>query len=128
MVISVDTGNKQIKTIRKTFTAGLVEHDGEPGFGGNVLKYNEKYYTLSKKRIPYMADKTKDERYFILTLFAIAYELEETLDDVEGDLIDITLLLGLPPAHYSMYKQNYENYYKRENELIEFEFNKKVII
>ena len=125
MIISVDTGNKQIKTVRKTFTAGLVEHNGEPGFGGDVLKYNEKYYTLSEKRIPYMADKTKDERYFILALFAIAYELEGSINDVEDDLIDITLLLGLPPAHYSMYKQNYEKYFKRNEELIEFEFNKK---
>ena len=125
MIISVDTGNKQIKTVRKTFTAGLVEHDGEPAFGGDVLKYKGKYYTLSEKRIPYMADKTKDERYFILTLFAIGYELEGTLDDIEGDLIDITLLLGLPPAHYSIYKQNYEKYYKRNEELIEFELNKK---
>ena len=125
MIISVDTGNKQIKTVRKTFTAGIVEHDGEPAFGGDVLKYKGKYYTLSEKRIPYMADKTKDERYFILTLFAIGYELEGTLDDIEGDLIDVTLLLGLPPAHYSIYKQNYEKYYKRNEELIEFELNKK---
>ena len=72
-----------------------------------------------------MADKTKDERYFILTLFAIGYELEGTLDDIEGDLIDVTLLLGLPPAHYSIYKQNYEKYYKR-NEEYPFCFNKQL--
>jgi len=125
MIISVDTGNKQIKTVRKAFTAGLVEHSGEPAFGGDVLKYNGKYYTLSEKRIPYMADKTKDERYFILTLFAIGYELNWNLTEVDGDLVDITLLIGLPPAHYNMLKREYEKYFKRTEEIIEFEFNKR---
>jgi len=125
MIISVDTGNKQIKTVRKAFTAGLVEHNGEPAFGGDILKYNGKYYTLSEKRIPYMADKTKDERYFILTLFAIGYELAWNLSEPEGDLIDITLLIGLPPAHYGMLKSEYEKYFNRSEEIIEFEFNRR---
>jgi len=125
MIISVDTGNKQIKTIGKTFTAGLVEHDGYSPFGSDVLKYNGKYYTLSENRIPYMADKTKDDRYFVLTLFAIAYELIRTGNDIQNDIISLTLLVGLPPAHYMKLAKDFKEYFLKEDELIEFEFNRK---
>ena len=76
MIISIDHGNKQIKTLNRTFTSGLLERDNRPAFGEDILCYEGKYYTLSEERIPYMRDKTKDKRFFILTLFAIAYEIE----------------------------------------------------
>ena len=41
-----------------------------------ILEYGGKYWTLSGRRLSYMRDKTQDDRYFILTLFAIAKELE----------------------------------------------------
>lgn len=74
MLISIDHGNKQIKTVHKTFTSGLCESDSRPPFGRDVLFYNGKYYTLSDQRIPYMRDKTADERFSILTLFAIGFD------------------------------------------------------
>ena len=45
MLISIDHGNKQIKTNRRTFVAGLHESDTRPPFGQNILHYNGKYYT-----------------------------------------------------------------------------------
>ena len=76
MLISVDHGNKLIKVLHHApFTSGLQESDVPP-FGGETLKYQGKYYTLSEKRIPYHRDKTEDDRFWILTLFAIAYEIE----------------------------------------------------
>ena len=66
MLIAIDHGNKQIKTNHRTFTSGFCESVTPPPFGKDVLFYKEKYYTLSDKRIPYMRDKTADERYFIL--------------------------------------------------------------
>ena len=41
-----------------------------------MLQYGGKYYTLVDERIPYRRDKTEDERFFVLTLFAIAKEIE----------------------------------------------------
>ena len=37
-----------------------------------MIQYEGKYYMTTNRRISYMEDKTADERYFILTLFAIA--------------------------------------------------------
>lgn len=99
MLIAVDHGNKQIKTNHRTFTSGFFESSTRPPFGKDVLFYNNKYYTLSDKRIPYMRDKTSDERYFILTLFAIAFELNER-DITQGEVTEIELGIGLPPCSF----------------------------
>ena len=125
MIISVDHGNKSIKTPHAIFTSGLVMSDGLQGFKTDYIGWNGKYYSLTERRISYLRDKTEDERFFILTLFAIAKELEyrdvsETLDP-----IDITLLVGLPPAHYEQLHSRFEQYFLRRREAIDFEYNGK---
>ena len=123
MLIAIDHGNKQIKTTHKTFSSGLCESDTRPPFGENVLYYNGKYYTLSDQRIPYMRDKTKDERFFVLTLFAIAFELKEqgyTADEIA----DIQLSVGLPPAHYSTQYERFEKYFLNRD-IIDFQMDEK---
>ena len=125
MIISVDHGNKSIKTPHAIFTSGLVMSDGLQGFKTDYIGWNGKYYSLTERRISYLRDKTEDDRFFILTLFAIAKELEyrdvsETLDP-----IDIMLLVGLPPAHYEQLHSRFEQYFLRRREAIDFEYNGK---
>ena len=110
MLIAIDHGNKQIKTAHQTFSSGLCESDTKPPFGENILRYKGKYYTLSDQRIPYMRDKTTDERFFILTLFAIAFELRY-LRYPANDTVDIALAIGLPPAHYGTQYKRFEQYF-----------------
>lgn len=75
MLIAIDHGNKQMKTIHsKPFVSGLMESITKP-FGSDILEYQNRFYTLSNQRIPYKRDKTEDDRFFILTLFGIAEEL-----------------------------------------------------
>ena len=75
MLIAIDHGNKLVKLVRsEPFISGLSESEVQP-FGTDVLKYGDKYYQISDQRIPYHRDKTEDERFWILTLFAIAYEI-----------------------------------------------------
>ena len=75
IVIPMDHGNRNMKTKEDVFTSGLVESDFKPVLG-EYLEYNGKYYSLTGERIPYMRDKTLDDRFFILTLFGIGKELE----------------------------------------------------
>ena len=65
------------------------EQDKKPARGEKYLKYQGKYYTLSEKRIPYQRDKTQDSRnrFWILTLFAIAMELEQKSQIQPEDVI-----------------------------------------
>lgn len=53
-----------------------------------------------------MRDKTADDRFFLLTLFAVAFELEETSLSTAGEILDVQLTIGLPPLHFgSQYKR-----------------------
>lgn len=123
MLIAIDHGNKQIKTESRIFTSGLRESDVRPPFGDDILKYQGKYYSLSDKRIPYMRDKTCDDRFFILTLFAIAFEIEDT-GRYEDDILPTHLLVGLPPAHFGAQYERFEKYFVR-NKTEKFEFHGK---
>lgn len=110
MLISIDHGNKQIKTVHcPPFTSGLVESDTQP-FGAKILKYKGKYYQLTDQRIPYRKDKTDDERFFILTLFAIANELTAT-NCSGANTMHIQLAVGLPPAYYGTNHQKFISYF-----------------
>lgn len=125
MLISVDHGNKQVKTTHslcRPFTSGLRE-SATPPFGSEILQYSGKYYTLVDERIPYRRDKTEDERFFILTLFAAAREIEARGAYTSGT-IPIQLAVGLPPAHYGAQYQKFEQYFKGRGE-VRFSFNQK---
>ena len=123
MLISVDHGNKLIKVLHHApFTSGLQEND-EPPFGGETLEYEGKYYTLSEKRIPYHRDKTVDERFFILTLFAIAYEIE-AVGGYSQNVIRVQLSVGLPPAHYGAQCETFTKYFT-DRSIVKFTFKKR---
>ena len=61
MLIAVDHGNKQIKTVNcAPFTSGLRESATRP-LGDMVIYYGGKYYSLMDERIPYRRDKLSNE-------------------------------------------------------------------
>lgn len=111
LIVAVDHGNCNTKTNDSFFTSGIIESDCKPVLG-EYLYYNGRYYTLSDQRIPYMRDKTKDERFFILTLFAIAMEAEGKVADVENTILNVDLPIGLPPKHYEALFEKFQNYFK----------------
>lgn len=124
MIIGIDHGNKQIKTAHKIFTSGLLESTIPFPLSSDSLYYNGKYYALTDDRIPYMRDKTVNEKFFILTLFAVAYELMYSNKYVPGMVTDIQLGIGLPPGHFGTLYKKFEKYFTKR-EPITFEFNKK---
>lgn len=119
MLISIDHGNYAIKTPEFSFVSGLSEHTVKPPLTEEILEFKGSYWTLSGKRLNYMRDKTQDERYFILTLFAIARTLEA--NRVGSDVQTIQLAVGLPPEHFGILKDNFSSYFKR-NSVIRFAY------
>ena len=99
ITIPLDHGNRNMKTAEEVFTSGLVESDLKPVLG-EYLQYNGKYYSLTGERIPYMRDKTLDDRFFILTLFGIGKELERRTQPQKDTIYQVELPVGLPPKHY----------------------------
>mgnify|MGYP000124532390 CR=1 FL=1 len=111
MLIAIDHGNYAIKTPHFSFVSGLSEHTVKPPLADEVLEFGGSYWTLSGKRLPYMRDKTKDERFFILSLFAIAREIEMLGTQTAFEQID--LAVGLPPEHYGMLREKFAQYFRR---------------
>ncbi len=123
MLIAADHGNKLVKLIHHPpFTSGVQESDTPP-FGGETLKYQGKYYTLTDQRIPYHRDKTEDERFWILTLFAIAYEIE-AVGGWSRNLMRVELAVGLPPAHFGAQHCSFREYFSRRG-AVKFELHKR---
>ena len=100
MIIAIDHGNYNIMTPHDCFMAGLAQHSVRPPMAEEVLEYNGSFWTLSGKRLSYRRDKTKDESYFILSLFAIARELLHA--GSHNSTAKVDLAVGLPPEHYGI--------------------------
>ena len=112
MLIAIDHGNKQVKTVHRNAIVSCVQKSKTRPYGRDVLIYGGRYYTLSAQRIPYQKDKTTDERFFILSLFAIAEEIEAQGAYISG-LMPIGLAIGLPPAHFGAQNKAFVRYFKR---------------
>lgn len=76
MTIGVDHGYAAMKTAHFSFPTGLVEYEHEPYTRRNVLEYDGRYFVVGTGRQPLQKDKTVTEDYYLLTLAAIAKELE----------------------------------------------------
>lgn len=120
MLISIDHGNKQIKTVHcPPFVSGL-QQSRTKSFSPEVLKYQRTYYTHSEQRIPYRKDKTEDDRFFVLSQIAIAKEIE-ALNRYSNDLMQIQLAVGLPPSHYGAQNKIFTQYFQGRD-IILFEY------
>lgn len=115
--IAVDHGNRNMKTENFLYTSGLSESGTEPAVG-DYLMYNNKYFSLSNQRIPYMRDKTTDERFFILTLFGIGMELNREGVQTRNEIVRVNLPIGLPPKHYGSLYKKFERYFKRQGTIL----------
>jgi len=126
MIISVDSGNQNNKTENFVYPSSLTVSNVELGMETDVLEYEGKYYTTAGKRISYMRDKTSDQRFFILTLFGIAKELEKKakeglLSVKESNTYTVTLLNGLPPKHIKQ-AEKFKKYFMEKDE-VSFKYN-----
>ena len=119
----MDHGNRNMKTKEEVFTSGLEESDMKPILG-DYLMYDGKYYSLTGKRIPFMKDKTQDERFFILTLFGIGKELEKRPRQSKDIIYQVELPVGLPPKHYGALYKKFGKYFVRPG-VQRFTFNKR---
>lgn len=126
IIMGIDHGNGNMKGVHVNFPCGLVRYTSEPGrfMNEDILEYNGVYYTLSETRMPFKADKTVDEDYFILTLFSLALEAKERGITLSGK--DIVLGVGLPPADFGQQAPGFKKYFTEHSKHgISFRFNKE---
>ena len=105
--IGIDHGNAAMKTRSFAFPAGVAEYEHEPYTKKDVLEYNGRYYVCGTGRQPYLKDKTTTPRYYLLTLAAIAKELDERGISSPAD---IRIAAGLPLTCYGRDKKKFRRY------------------
>lgn len=120
MIISIDHGNKQIKTAHRTFVSGLTETKVRPALGEDFIEYQGSYYALTDHRLAYQRDKSQDDSFFLLTLFGVAFEILDAGAYVPDETVSVDLLIGLPPAHYGAQYRTFEKYFTRD--VIDYSF------
>lgn len=76
--------------------------------------------------VPYQRDKTLDFRFFILTLFAIAMELEGKEQIQPEDVVQIQLPIGLPPKHFAELYEKYEAFFRAKGKVLDLNFIGKI--
>lgn len=128
-IYGIDHGNGNMKMEHaEAFPCGLVRQTIEPVVFGNMeyLKYEEFYYMLTDRRMPYKADKSTDLDYFILTLFALVREAKARKEKLTGK--DIVLSIGLPPADFATQAKSFRQYFlERSKNGVNFELNGKKV-
>lgn len=75
-IIGIDHGWPMMKNVSHVFTAGDGEIKTEPVIYENLLEYEGRFFRVGGERLTVKSTKITDENYYILTLAAVAKELE----------------------------------------------------
>ena len=118
-VIGVDHGYAAMKTVHGSFPSGLVAYEHEPYTQKNVLEYGGTYYVVGSGRQPLQKDKTRTEDYYLLTLAAIAKELEHRGAEHTAS---VHLAAGLPLTSFGRDKKSFRSYLYRDGSAIPFRY------
>ena len=106
MVIGIDHGYGNMKTATRCFPSGVARYDKEPIFQDNLLVYNGMYYQIGEEHKEFCAEKTQDEDYYVLTLAAIAREL----DGKGMNRATVHIAAGLPLTWVATQKEDFQKY------------------
>ena len=117
IIIGIDHGYGNIKTAHCCFKTGVAAYDKEPTFKSNMLAYEGKYYIVGEEHKEFISDKMTDSDYYILTLAAVARELNiRRLTSAH-----VHLAAGLPLTWVSEQKDSFRAYLL-QNESVDFTF------
>ena len=116
-IIGIDSGYGNIKTANCCFPASVAAYDTEPVFKDNMLVYGNRFYLIGEGHKEFLADKTRDNDYYVLALAAIAREMN--IKKLTSGKIRIAA--GLPLTWVSGQRDDFKNYLL-QNRSVEFSF------
>ena len=108
---------RQHQNSKHRHPTGITAYDTEPIFSGNILEYNGTYYRIGEGHKEFIPDKAMDEDYYLLTLMAVARELN-AYGIREAD---VHLAAGLPLTWVRKQREDFRTYLLR-NEYVSFPF------
>ena len=119
IIIGIDHGYGNIKTASHIFRTGVLHHDNEPLFTKDMLVYDGKYYTIGEGHKEFTPEKQIDDDYYVLTLAAVAMEL----NDRNITEADVFIAAGLPLTWTSGQREEFAAYLTKNRE-VSFVFRK----
>ncbi len=125
MIIGVDNGYGNMKTARRCFKTALVKYDSEPVLSRDYIEYDGKFYVIGEGHKGFVADKQTDEDNYILTLAAIAKELEARGFTKTVNTARVHLAVGLPLKWVQTQKETFRRYLMR-NHMVEVRYKNRL--
>ena len=119
MNIGIDHGYYAIKTRHFSFPAGITAYSHEPYTLQNTLEYGGKFFVCGTGRQPILRNKTENENYYLLTLAAIAKEIQQRGAKTE---CSVTIAAGLPLAGFGREKKSFREYLRPSSQPVSFKF------
>ena len=103
-IMGIDHGYGNIKTTRTIFPSSAIKSNSEPAYSNDFLEYDGSYYLLGEERKSFVAEKVSDEENYILTIAAIAKELQAR----NMTYAKLHLAVGLPLTWVKSQKEEFE--------------------
>ena len=117
LLCGIDHGFSTMKTAHFVFENGVKEIGGEASLLTNTMLINGRYFKVGEGRLPLKDTKVEDKDYFLLTLAAIAKEMDYCgLTDAE-----VCIAAGLPFTRFGQEKAEFKQYLNPGS--MEFQYN-----
>ena len=119
LLCGIDHGFSTMKTAHFVFENGVKELGGEASLLTNTMFLNGRYFKVGEGRLPLKDTKVEDEDYFLLTLAAMAREMDYYgLSDTE-----VYIAAGLPFTRFGQEKAEFKEYLNPGS--MDFQYNGK---
>ena len=120
IIIGIDHGYYAIKTAHCSFPAGLTSYgEHEPYTRQGLLEFGGCFFVCGSGRQPIQRDKTVNDNYYLLTLAAIAKEIQQRGLPSE---CSVRIAAGLPLTSFGRDKPKFRDYLLRSNQPVNFKF------
>ena len=120
IIIGIDHGYYAIKTAHCSFPAGLTSYgEHEPYTRQGLLEFGGCFFVCGSGRQPIQRDKTINDNYYLLTLAAIAKEIQQRGLPPE---CSVRIAAGLPLTSFGRDKPKFREYLLRSNQPVNYKF------
>ena len=118
IIIAVDHGYGNIKTVNTIFPSNIIACDGEPAFALDKLYWAGRWYAVGDGHKEFIDNKTLDDDYLLLTMVAVAKELA-LLHRTDAQ---VHLAVGLPLTWMGQQNESFRRYLLRVP-VLDYTFN-----
>ena len=120
IIIGIDHGYYAIKTAHCSFPAGLTSYgEHEPYTRQGLLEFGGCFFVCGSGRQPIQRDKTINDNYYLLTLAAIAKEIQQRGLPPE---CSVRIAAGLPLTSFGRDKPKFREYLLRSKQPVNYKF------